>query len=348
MAALLCVALFFVWLVSSRRQSVRLPSGEVLTLLGVADGTKPFLYPHSLLSRLLSALHLTNGIKFGPLHYPPITSVNQTFGIYSQSQPFSNSIMMVLRHERHERSDDSPLKLMLNWHFQTKATLADESGDEWEGGPNLSGAGGDWFLMRQLDVWEFKNFPRRGAELRFRVYTNGPDQGWITVVDFKMPNHYRGDYPRWPASPLPAVLRTNQLEASLISISCGLSDQITDAQTQGWSTRFRLQLLENGDPSSQWSPRSFHAVDATGNEWTSRLDSHSEAGGVWPLRVAGKVFSPDEVWRMSFTFVRQETSDTTALRGTSPSKDDLRTFDFLVQPPTNPPNFKNPIPARSQ
>ena len=339
MAALLCVALAFVPLLGSRRQSVRLPSGEMLTLLGVTKGRKPFLYPHSPVSRLLSSLHLTNGVDLGPLHYPPIRSVNEFYGIYSQSQLLlSNSILMVLRHEG--PTDDFQKIILAPWHPLARATLADENGEEWESGLDLS--------MGIVDLWGFIDFPRRGGELRLRVYDNSPEQGWRTVVEFKLPNPYRGDYPRWKATPLPIVAYTNELEASLISISFGLPTWVAEYQPQVWCTKFQLQLLENGKPSSQWWPRFFHAVDATGNEWTCHLDKDSEVGGVWQVSVSDRVFSPSEVWRMSFTFVRMEASESAALGVTSPYTDDLRTFDFLVQPPTNPPSFKTPFPASSK
>ena len=258
MAALLCVALVFVPLFGSRRQSVRLPSGEVLTLLGVAKGRKPFLYPHTPVSRLLSSVHLTNGINLGPLHYPSIRDANQSLGIFSQAQPLlSNSIQLVLRHEgpiptvvRYTGPANDPQNgILFPWQFEAKATLADESGEEWESGQNLRGMPNDLLFSGILDLWGFNEFPRRGTELRFRVYTNSPEQGWRMVVDFKLPNPFRADYPRWQASPLPAVARNNELEASLISISIGLPRGDPDDQPPVWCTKFKLQLLENGQPS---------------------------------------------------------------------------------------------------
>ena len=336
MAALLCVALAFVPLFMSRRPSARLPSGEVVSLLGVVKGTKPFLYPHSPVSRLLSSVHLTNGINLGPLHYHHIWSVNQ-------SQPsLSNSIQLVLCHEG--PTEDSQNNILDPRNSLARATLADESGEEWESGQNLSGMSDDMVFSGIVDLWGFDVFPRRGAELRFRVYTNSPEQGWRTVLEFKLPNPYRGDYPRWQASPLPAVARNNELAVSMISMSFGLPRWVADDQPQVWCTKFRLKLLENGKPSSQLRPESLHAVDATRNEWTAKLKTDYEAGGVWQVSVYNRVFSPNEVWRMSFTFVPKNSPHFDS-RSTLLKEADLRTFDFLVQPPTNPPSFKTPLPA---
>ena len=367
MAALLCVALCFVPLLGSRRQSVQLPSGEVVTLLGVAKGKTPFLFPHSRVSRFLSSLHLTNGIGLGPLYYPSIRSVNESLGVYRPSQPLlSNSLQLVLRHEgpiprvlRYIGPTNEPQnKILVPWHFLAKATLADESSDEWESGLSYNVMPVSSPFSGPLVLWGFNCFPRRGSELRFRIYTNSPEQGWTSVVEFKLPNPYRGDYPRWQASPLPAVARTNQFEASLISISRGLSADVApqhqwssgvaDKLPQVWSTEFKLRLLEKGIPSNQWRPHSLHVVDATSNEWTAKLKTDYEAGGVWQVSVYNRVFSPNEVWRMSFTFVRKSSSDPLGRAGIDRAGDDSRTVAFLVQPPSNPPSFKTPFPASSK
>ena len=369
MAALLCVALALVPMFGSRRQSVRLPSGEVVTLLGVVKGQTPFLFPHTPVSRFLASIHLTNGLKFGPLKYPAIRSFTR---LYEMGDPLgkpglTNRMMVILGHGC--PTNRFPLGIgrgAKHWSMFAKATIADGSGEEWESGfvsgymGSGLGAGArmttvgipGWKLsemdLNQLSFCGFATFPRRGAELRFRVYTNSPDQGWRTVVDFKLPNPYCGDYPRWQASPLPAVARNAELEASLLSISCD-SHLAGAAGRYQVSTFCKLRLLENGQPRSQWIPKSLHAIDATGNEWFSELATAIEGNeGFWTVKVHGKVFSPSEVWRMSFTFVREQLPEPLRLRAKFPTVEDSRTFDFLVQPPTNPPSFKTPFPASSR
>ena len=302
-----------------------------------------------------------------PLHHCHPIARASIEGIDRFGHPaFTNRIAMIFGHD--STADIFPSRIPRSWHWSmfAKSSLTDENGEEWESGLGSSYSGGQrrtvggvslWRAtvmdLKGISIWGFSCFPRRGAELRFRLYTNTLELGWVSIMDFTLPNPYRGVYPRWQASPLPAVARTNELVASLVSISCGPSGpglgQVIHLPNQPtyfsnprkWSTVFKLQLLENGEPSSQWLPQTFHALDATGNEWTSELETDHEAAGVWTAIVTGKVFSPSEVWRMSFTFVRENSPD--PLRHL-----DSCTFDFLVQPPTNPPTFKTPFPASSK
>lgn len=48
---------------------------------------------------------------------------------------------------------------------------------------------------------------------------------------------------------------------------------------------------------------------------------------------------------MRFTFVHATSHDFDS-RSPFLKEDDFRTFDFLVQPTTNPPTIKTPLPAR--
>ena len=180
--------------------------------MGVAKGTTPFLYPHSPVSRLLSLIHRTNGFRFGPLKYPVIRSVTRPFEMTDRlgKEMFTNRMVVILGHG----GPTNPFPLGIgrgarHWSMFAKATLTDDSGEEWESGLGAGylGAGtrmtsvgiSRWkspgMDLNQLTLHGFAGFPRRGAELRFRVYTNNPELGWMTVVDFKLLNPYSAGNP---------------------------------------------------------------------------------------------------------------------------------------------------------
>src|ERR1043166_5739501 len=207
-----------VFLVLPKPHVVHLPGGTELTLAAVKQGRTNIYVPGSPLQRLLYNVGLTNGVHIGNFKIQLPQPINDTWRTTGGQVARYNNVAIWLRHSGPANARALPINEQ-QWYTDIRATLADESGEEWEARPGI----GRFHAISSTNlcgfsVWDFTAFPRRGKRLTFKLYArNRSDWNkWDTVAEFKTPNPARAHYPKWKPMTLPATQNSGDLEVSLM------------------------------------------------------------------------------------------------------------------------------------
>lgn len=291
-------------LARQHRPVARLANGMQLSLLGVTHGTNHTLFPGGRLDELIYRMTSAKGIQFGPLNIKPAAPLaDNPWRSQDGSIKFPNKAVIWIGHH-------GPTNLALlpapedDWFKEIRATLADETGEEWETRQpgfgqsrrtNARGLGG-------VTAWSFSAFPRRGKSLQFKLYARNASNTWDTLADFPLVNPTPGPYPVWAAPALPVAQTNGNLVVSLVELVSGKKTVPYYPGDRAFTTAV-FEVKENGEVASTWLPDRMEATDATGNEpWVPMVNYSATNNRVfYEMQVVN--LSPTEVWRLKTRFV---------------------------------------------
>lgn len=334
----------FAWLVhSSGRPEARLSDGERLTLLRVTVGPKSMFYPRGLLDRISLRLGLTNEFKLGTWRFAPSQPLpGQThLQVSGWHFDYTNEATAWIGH-----SGSPKLSPGSGWMTAAsggpRATLADESGEEWEMwlGPstvNKELAPG----FNYISKWRFVSFPRRGKVLRFRIYALDDTGSWNKLTDFKISNPFPSPYPVWQSESLPVIRRTNQLEVSLVGMEHGGLNLRSPVPGDEF-INIHLSVRHRDQPTVDWMPDSVEAEDATGNQMVTWTVKSLRTNGLIQTIISESGFNPNEVWRLRLHLHFETSAREMGEPSTTMSPQAVRSdpsdgwFEFMVRPPRGP------------
>lgn len=296
------------WIIASRTKTptVRLPNGSELCLLAVTQGSNNVFFPGGIWDRLIHRFVPTKGLQIGSFKIDPVSPVIDQWR-YADGRPaYLNRVVLWLGH-RGPTNTPAPPVAQERWFANARATLAAESGEEWEMRPGTAivraTSVGEF---RAISTWDFTSFPRRGKKLRFRIYTRNEVGGWDRLADFKLRNPAPGRYPRWTPTALPATQAKGDLEVSLRNLIVG---DTAGGNLHGGGSPFTQAIFavtQNGQATEAWLPDRIDASDATGNEpWFSKVDYGTTNGLVY-YNAQGTSLSSDEVWRLRVRFAKEK------------------------------------------
>ncbi|MSU59541.1 MAG: hypothetical protein EXS35_15450 [Pedosphaera sp.] len=283
----------------------RLPNGTVLSLLAVThDGTN-IVFPGGTAEKLLYRLGNRKGIKFGPIKLAPPYPLNASFSRADGSLAFSNAAVIWVGHRGVTNTPLLPVAEG-NWSSGIRATLADETEEEWAmplGFATLRGVNVGRF--NGVTSWSFMSFPRRGHKLHFKIYAITSSQGWDTVVDWVMPNPRPGPYPVWTPLPLPACQTNGDLDVCLVGFVSGVRPIPDLVGGNRPFSRTSFAVHQRGMPTEEWLPDRLEARDATGNELWPAMVNFFATNGLSVYETVGARLSASEVWRLNVRFTRE-------------------------------------------
>ena len=227
--------------------------------------------------------------------------------------------------------------------------------------PNSAGA---FSLLFHFNIM-FDVFPRRDATITLNFFApvfGGPTTncGHLTFR-----NPARQSYPQWQPETLPAVKQAGDVEATLLSLETGHSDQTTARRGQNGGTEFihgtnptngrnqtvvGLRLRSLSHTNEHWSVKSLEISDATGNHssslnmsWYNNTQGFAFMPGLWPSERAWKIkleikqadhFEPSQL--CSFTRVPLGApGETNTLGWTASVAGNTITLDQIVHRPPN-------------
>jgi hypothetical protein len=174
--------------------------------------------------------------------------------------------------------------------------------------------------MERFEAWQFPSFPRRGEDLRLRIYNRDRNRVYRRVGEFTIRNPDPGPHPTWTARPLPIAGQAGELTFSLTGLRTGLTREevvkeagtelrtvhgalVSGARELAW-TRADFHVTRGGKPDPAWEPVMIRVADATGNADAPPFLAPRRAGGESQLYFGGTLW-PDEVaWRLRVEFAR--------------------------------------------
>jgi hypothetical protein len=153
-----------------------------------------------------------------------------------------------------------------------------------------------------LRGWELKNFPRRGGNVGIRIYMTGAQGQLVRVGAFNVPNRKPLKTPGWVPQTLPATIKTNDLEVTLVKLETGLTaEQAGLGSRIAGSKAFSLAVFavrERGKPARDWNITGLKAAAASGEQiepGNARSTSdtleqeYAFTGALWPDEPAWKL-----------------------------------------------------------
>jgi hypothetical protein len=299
----------------SESTPARLANGMQLSLLRVTYGTNHTLFPGGKLDELIYQMTSGKGIQFGPLGLKTAAPLTDNQRRYYGSSPFPTKAVVWIGHHGPTNSALLPVPER-DWFKEIRATLSDETGEEWEtrsaGESKQTNVRG----LRGVSAWSFSAFPRRGKTLHFKLYTRGASNTWDTLADFPLANPAPGPYPVWTAPTLPAVQMNGNLSVSLVELISGKKTVPYYPIARAF-TKVVFEVREDDQITSRWLADRMEATDATGNEpWVPMVNYSATNNQVlYEMQVVN--LSPTEVWKLKTRFVNA--GDKTAARAwTSP------------------------------
>jgi hypothetical protein len=155
--------------------------------------------------------------------------------------------------------------------------------------------------------------PRRSRTLRIRVYRPDANWDWSEVGEFRIDNPaYGAGFPVWPASPLPVVLKTNDLEITLqrLAFGTGTDRRFVAARSNGENPNGLAAFLvrEGGRPTQDWKPDGVEVTDATGNHLAQGSWGSTWRGLTNFFQWSPTLWSGPGGMRFRFEFTRETTA----------------------------------------
>jgi hypothetical protein len=289
----------------TRRPAARLPDGSELCLLAVTQGSNNLFFPGGIWDRLLHRLAPAKGIRLGLFKIGPASPVVDEWRHPDGRPAFPNRLVLWLGH-RLPANGPAPPVGQARWFARARATLSGEEDEEWETRPGMA-------MVRATDVggfnalstWDFPAFPRRGRELRFRIYAPNDADGWDTLADFRFPNSARRKYPHWTPTALPATRTSGDLAVTLVSlVSHPLKLTAARGDERAW-TRAAFEVKQAGQPTGDWLVDRVDATDATGNEPWHFIVNYGFTNGLAGYERQGTILSPSEVWKLRVRLAKE-------------------------------------------
>ena len=296
----------------SRVPRVRLANGTELTLLAVTHGPTNVFIAGGAVGKLLYNFKITKDIKLGPIKIRRVLPIIDNWRKADGTAAFTNRAVVWLGHSGPTNAFPLPVPEE-KWFSDIRATLADGNGEEWEMRvgtaifhPQSSLANPQGGRLPGISHWAFTSFPRRGKNLRLRLYALNDSHAWDTLLDFTIPNPAPGPYPVWISAKLPATQESGDLAISLMQLVTG-SKTVPNYLKGGKRpfTKASFEVKEKGLPTGVWHPDRMDATDATGNEPWFPMVTWGKTNGLAYYEVFAASLSPSEVWRLKMRFVKE-------------------------------------------
>ncbi len=293
-------------LATGKRQTTRLPNGTELSFLAMTHGPSNVCFPGSVLDRLIYRLAPAKGISIGSFKLVPVTPLVDFWPTTSGRVALQKKAVVWIRHWGGTHAPPF-LVAQANTFFDVRATLADESDEEWEMRPNTL----DLRSLSQnsvhcISLWHFSAFPRRGKILKFRIYGRNSSDGWNTLAEFRIPNPTPGSYPVWKSVALPVTQTNDDMEVSLVDLVSGTKTIHWMPKDKRPFTMARFAVKQKGKATEAWLPDRMEATDATGNEAEFPIIDYGITNGLACYDGQGTSLSPSEVWRIRMRFAQEK------------------------------------------
>src|SRR5437667_3501261 len=168
-------------LISGRTQTVRLPNGTELSFVTMSRGPTNICFPGGVWDRLKYRLLPAKGISIGRLKIAPVAPLLAVAHYVEDGRlAFPNKAVVWIRHRGGTNAPPLPVPEGKTF-WDIRATIADETGEEWEMRPTMipvpSVPNGP---LQGISRWKFPAFPRRGKTLTFRMYGRNSADQWDT------------------------------------------------------------------------------------------------------------------------------------------------------------------------
>lgn len=309
--AVLVGALVVLCFVLSRpkRLTARLANGTELSVLAVTHGvSNNFFLPGGILEKLVYYCGSKKGVTFGPIKIGPASPIVDYWAKQDGSPAFPNRMVVWIGHMGPSNAPPLPVP-EAKWHSDIRATLANESGEEWEMRTSTASVRSRTSHgLNGISSWDFTSYPRRGKTLRLRIYARDSSNQWDTLADFTLPNPTPGPYPTWKPADLPDTRKSIDLEVSLVKLVSGIKFLPYFREDRQFTTA-TFEVKENGRTTDVWVPDELEMSDATGNEpWFPAL-SIQATNHLTIYEIAGTSLSPSEVWRLRVRFAKEKDPD---------------------------------------
>ena len=256
-------------LVIPRPQTVRLANGTELSLVAMTRGPTNVCFPGGTWDKLIYRVVPAKGIGVGSFKIVPVTPlVDDEHYVEDGRVAFPNKAVVWIRHRGGTNAPPLPVPEDKTF-WDIRATIADETGEEWEMRPTMipvpSVPNGH---LQDISRWKFPAFPRRGRTLRFRSEVwrlrmrfikereLAPDRMWVSP-----------DLPVRNGVLLPAKLTTN-LQSCDVTLECSTRNMIRSKLIpKPKDTRLRLvDIVENRGASLEHLGGSFGDYEFEG-QW---------------------------------------------------------------------------------
>ncbi|HEX5221092.1 MAG TPA: hypothetical protein VFZ59_16125 [Verrucomicrobiae bacterium] len=302
--ATLIIAGLLVVRANVRRPVSRLANGTQLSLRGVTQGPTNTLFPGGRIDALIYQFISPKGIHVGPVNLAPAPPLSDDWRKPDGSPAFPTKAVIWIGHHGPTNLPLLPIPES-KWFRDIRATLADETGEEWETRVT-AGHQARQTTVRGLNAvtpWSFSSFPRRGKKLRFRIYSYGTNETWDTLADFSLANPAPGPYPVWTSPALPAVQTNGNLVVALVQLVSGRKSVPYYPGARQF-TRAVFEVKEDGQVTTNWLPDRMEATDATGNEpWVPMVNFQATNQQVfYEMQAVG--LSATEVWKLKTRFTK--------------------------------------------
>jgi hypothetical protein len=283
-----------------------------VTFLAVTHGPTNVFITGGALGKLLYNFNITKDIKLGPIKIRKAVPIVDEWRNADGTMAFPNRAVVWLGHSGPTNAFPLPVPEE-KWFPDIRATLADETGEEWEmspsmgifhpqsGSANLKGP-----RLPAISHWGFTSFPRRGKKVRLRLYALNDSGTLDSLLDFTIPNPASGPHPLWTSAKLPATHEMGDLTISLVQLVTG-SKTVPFYLNGGKRpfTKASFEVKEKGLPTEVWHPDRMNATDATGNEPLFPMVTWGKTNGLAYYEIFAASLSPSEVWKLKMRFVKE-------------------------------------------
>ena len=139
------------------------------------------------MERLFNRLVPAKGISIGSFKVVPVAPLVDHWDYIGRVARQNRAVVWI----RHRGGTHAPRFTVAfdNTFSDVRATMADEAGEEWGMKPNpLDLQSLSQNSVHCISTWHFSAFPRRGRNLKFRIYGRNSWNGRDTLAEFRMPN----------------------------------------------------------------------------------------------------------------------------------------------------------------
>jgi len=168
--------------------------GVDFSLIAVTPGTNA-CFPGGPLDKLFQRFFPGRSLSIGPLKFAPVLPLTHISHYVEDGRvfaPYQATIWLRSKGGRFPVPEE-------NWFQDIRATIADERGEEWEMCPGQSAlfpqSGRNWNAISEISAWHFPSFPRRGRQIRFKLYSRDSSDHWNLLAEFNGVNPAPGPYP---------------------------------------------------------------------------------------------------------------------------------------------------------
>lgn len=260
---------------------VKLPDGGKMSLEGLTFGHEHRFVHGNWIQKLLRPLSPSSG-WLGGLASSVTTASSSGLVFWTLRRPAAHLPDAVLR-----------------------VTAAGDDGMENPVGSRLgrwdAGEGG------QLEAWELPAFPRRGKQVRLRIYRRSGSASWEEYASFKVNSPGLKSAPAWTADGLPATRTAGESSVTLhrFTVQRGLLPA-----RAGYGPRpqcvAELQCQVGGVKHSRWYPVRTELADSAGNSLQLRALLEPRPDGRLLLLMPGALWPEERVWKLTTVMARSE------------------------------------------